>query len=102
MTPGEPVGATVRGVNYGAFAPSAGAQADLLTVYAAMISHLSSATAIASALDGVTLTPGVYMCTTYCTLDGTLTLDGQGDTNGVFQFITEGCVEWPQWMSVHA
>ena len=53
-----------------------------------MISHLSSAKAIRSTLGGVTLFPGVYYCTTYCTLDGTLRLDAQGDPTSVFQIIT--------------
>ena len=90
MTAGEPIGATLNGINFGALAQSADAQADLLTIYAAMISHLPGAKAIASSLDGAVLTPGVYTCTTYCTLGAVLTLDAQGDPNAVFQFITEG------------
>jgi len=55
-----------------------------------MISHLPSAQTIPSTLGGTTLFPGVYMCMTFCTLDGILILDAQNDPNAVFQFITAG------------
>jgi hypothetical protein len=84
------VGATVNGINFGALAQSAAAQADLLTIYAAMISRLSSAVPVRSALGGQTLTPGVYSCSSYCTLDDVLTFDAQNDPTAVFQIITEG------------
>jgi len=90
ITAGEPNWATLNGIDFGALAQSAGAQADLPTIYAAMISHLPSAKAIASSLDGAVLTPGVYTCGTHCSLGAVVTLNAQGDPNAVFQFITEG------------
>lgn len=90
MAAGEPNSATLNGINFNALAQSASAQADLPTIYAAMISHLPAAKAIASSLDGAILMPGAYTCGTHCSLGAVLTLDAQGDPNAVFQFITEG------------
>jgi hypothetical protein len=69
---------------------SQGAQADLLSVYAAMIQHLPEARPITSALGSQVLVPGVYVCMSYCSLNGTLTFDALGDPLSTFQILTEG------------
>lgn len=83
-------GATLRGNNYGALAPSANAQADLLTIYADISSR--SATPRVSGLDSTTIYPGVWTCSGYYTLGAgaTVTFDGRGNSNAVFIMITSG------------
>lgn len=72
-------GATLIGVNYGALASTASAQADLITTYADLSSR--SATPIVSGLDATTIYPGVWTCTLYYTLGSgaTVTFDARNN-----------------------
>jgi hypothetical protein len=92
---GGPVGtgAVLHGVDYAASERTAGAQADLTSVYADLSSraYAESSTGIASELSAVTLYPGVYFSTSqYFTLDGVLTFDAQGAADAVFVLVAPG------------
>jgi hypothetical protein len=92
---GGPVGtgATLHGIDYAASGVTAGAQTDLLGVYADLTAraYAGTSTGIASSLSQLTLIPGVYFSTNdYLTLDGTLTFDAQGDPDAVFVIIAPG------------
>jgi hypothetical protein len=92
LTPSFPFlqGATVLGVNYGAGGVTAGAQADLLTVYADLSSR--GATPMISGLDGRIIYPGVWSCTLYYTLGSaaTVTFDAQNNPDAIFILINSG------------
>ena len=92
MTPPQPAGATLTGINYGATSVTAAALADASTVYFSLVARaLSSSTPIAPVMDSTTRFPGVYTCIPYCNLGGgVLTLDAQGDVNAQFIFVTSG------------
>jgi len=62
---------------------AAAAQADLVLVYAGILA-LSGSPIRSSALDGMTLTPGIYKSNSYLTLESVVTIDAQGDSNSVF------------------
>ncbi|QGN46542.1 DUF3494 domain-containing protein [Micromonospora sp. WMMC415] len=59
------------------------AQSDLTTAYEDAAGRPSSRT-VGPQLDGQTLTPGVYRASADANLDGTLTLDAQGNAGAVF------------------
>ncbi|MGX1762235.1 ice-binding family protein [Streptomyces lydicus] len=77
---------TVTGTIHVNDAAASQAQADLLVGYANALSQPVTGT-VATELGGTTLTPGVYnsLSGTF-TLNGTLTLDAQGNPNAVFIF----------------
>jgi hypothetical protein len=64
---------------------AAAAEADLKTAYNAA-ADLTGAMALTGDLGGVTLTPGVYSFSTAADLNGTLTLDDQGNPDAQFVF----------------
>ena len=66
---------------------AAQAQLDLTVAYNDAAGRTASAVAVAGNLGGRTLTPGLYSSTTSLEISsGDLTLDAQGDPNGVFIF----------------
>jgi hypothetical protein len=83
-------GASLLGVNYGAGGVTAGAQADLLTIYADLSSR--SATSMISGLDARTIYPGVWTCTLYYTLGSgaTVVFDALNNPDAVFILINSG------------
>lgn len=64
---------------------AAQAKTDLVTAYDAANLQTSTST-VSGDLGGLTLTPGVYTSSSSLGLTGTLTLDGQGNSNAVFIF----------------
>lgn len=76
MPPGEPVGATLLGTNYGTGNTTADAQADVANVHAQLMGL--DATPIAAELAGVTLGPGVYSSATFLLAAGVLTFVRSG------------------------
>jgi len=77
---------TVNGAIHQADAVALQAQSDLTTAYNDAAGR-TPVTTIATELGGQTLTPGVYnSASTTFQITGTLTLDAQGDPNGVFIF----------------
>jgi hypothetical protein len=78
----------VNGTIHAGDASAAQAQADLAAAYANAAGHAVTAT-IPAELGGTTLPPGVYESDTGAfDIDGTLTLDAQGDGNAIFIFRT--------------
>ena len=79
MTPPQPAGASVTGINYGASSVAASAQADAATAYASLLALAQTSTSIAPVMDSTRRFPGVYRCIPYCNIGGgVLTLDAQG------------------------
>ncbi|WP_084770530.1 ice-binding family protein [Streptomyces sp. MOE7] len=79
---------TVTGTIHVNDATAATAKNDLLIAYTNAVGRPVTAT-VATELGGTTLTPGVYNSASGTfTINGTLTLDGQGDPNAVFIFQT--------------
>lgn len=76
---------TVNGTIHAADAVATQAQSDLTTAYNDAAGR-TGAVAVSGDLGGRTLTPGVYNSASSLGLTGTLTLDGQGDSNAVFIF----------------
>jgi hypothetical protein len=76
---------TVSGSIHSADTLTSNAQADLTTAYNNAAGQASTAT-VSTDLGGQTLAPGVYNSASTLGITGTLTLDGQGDTNSVFIF----------------
>lgn len=81
---GFPPGVTL-GVRHAADAAAAQAKADLKTAYDDASGRASTASA-GTDLVGRTLVAGVYTATRALQLNGTVTLDGQGDPDAVFIF----------------
>jgi Ice-binding-like len=73
----------VTGVIHAADAAAAQAQVDLTTAYGDAAGRTPSS-ALAAAIGGLTLTPGVYNAPAAVGVTGTVTLDGQGDPGAVF------------------
>ena len=90
MLPGEPVGATLIGINHGSDTVSEFAQRDALAVHGNLSSLI--ATPITNALAGATLIPGVYSSTTFLLSAGVLTFDALNVTNSTFILVTPGYV----------
>ena len=82
------------GVNYGAGGVSAGAQADLITIYADLSSR--GATSVISQLDGRTIFPGVWTNTPYYDLGpfAQLVFDAQNDPAAIFILINSGAIKF--------
>lgn len=76
---------TVNGSTHSADAVAAQAESDLTTAYNDAASRKPSVS-IPGELGGLTLTPGVYKASSSTGLTGTLTLDGQGNSDAVFIF----------------
>ena len=82
---GFPPGTVTAGTIHPADNVALQAQADLTIAYNDAAGRSSNAT-ISADLAGNTLTPGVYTSATSLGLSGDLTLDAQGDPDGVFVF----------------
>lgn len=76
---------TVNGTNQAGNSITQGAKTDLVTAYNAAAGQ-GPASPIVADLGGTTLVAGVYNSATSVGLTGTLTLDGQGNTSGVWVF----------------
>jgi hypothetical protein len=76
---------TVSGTVHAADAAAASAQTDLTAAYADAAGRTPSTTGL-SAIGNQTLGPGVYSAASSLGVNGTLTLDGQGDPSSVFIF----------------
>jgi hypothetical protein len=74
---------TITGATHLADATAATAQGDLTTAYDALVA-MACGTTISADLGGTTLAPGVYCSASSVGVTGTVTLDGQGNTNAVF------------------
>lgn len=79
---GQPTGGTVHAGD----AVAATAQTDLTTAYNNLAARPCNVTMDGVDLGGRTLSGGVYCFSTSAQLTGTLTLDGQGNSNAVFVF----------------
>ena len=119
MTPPQPAGAGLTGVNYGASSVTANAVTDASAAYASLVARAAaSSTPIAPVMDSTRRFPGVYKCIPYCNLGGgvltlggcrravvaavsvqrvcvtplgcCLSADAQGDPSAVFIFVTSG------------
>lgn len=77
---------TVLGTTHQTDAVAAQAQLDAKTAYDAMELLPVDQTLTGQNLGGLTLTPGVYFFSTSADLTGTLTLNGNGDSNAEFVF----------------
>jgi len=76
----------VIGTIHAADSVAAGAQTELTQLYT-NLAHLQCNTVLTGTdLGGLTLTPGVYCFSSSAQLTGTLTLDGQGNSNALFVF----------------
>ncbi len=73
----------VNGTTHAADAVAAQAQTDLTAAFTDAFTR-APATPLPAAIGGLTLTPGVYNAPAAVLLNGTVTLDGQGDPNAVF------------------
>jgi len=62
------------------------AHTDLVTAYNDAAAETTTVNLTGTNLGGLTLTPGTYTFASSAQLTGTLTLDGQGDTNATFIF----------------
>jgi Ice-binding-like len=62
------------------------AQTDLTAAYNALVAMSCGTTVTPSDLGGRTLAPGVYCVSTSMAVTGTVTLDGQGNSNALFVF----------------
>jgi len=88
---GFPPGIVNNGVIHAADAVAAGAQADLTTAYNDAAGR-TPATAEPADLAGLTLVPGLYHGDTLgLSVNGTVTLNAQGDSNAVFIFQSATC-----------
>lgn len=76
---------TILGTNHGGDAVTQSAKADLVTAYNDAASR-TPVLPISGNLGGQVLVPGVYQASSSILLNGTLTLDAQGDPNAVFIF----------------
>ena len=85
---GFPPGTVVGGTIHAADAVAAGAQADTTTAYNDLASEACgrSSPPNPTELAGQTLVPGVYCFTTSASLNGTLTLNAEGNPNAVWVF----------------
>jgi len=88
LFPGTSVtgGATVTGTSDVNNAAASQAQTDLVTTYNDAAGATCTNNLTGKDLGGMTLTPGVYCFDSSAQLTGTLTLDGQGNTNPTFIF----------------
>jgi hypothetical protein len=76
----------VTGTVHAADAVAAQAQTDLTTLYNRLAGASCNTDLTGQNLGGLTLTPGVYCFASSAQLTGTLTLDGQGNSNAIFIF----------------
>jgi len=83
---GFPPGIVTGGTIHAADLVAAQAQTELTTLYDNLASAPCNTDLTGQDLGGKTLTPGVYCYSTSAQLTGTLTLDGQGNSNAVFIF----------------
>ncbi|HEY0789917.1 MAG TPA: ice-binding family protein, partial [Chthoniobacterales bacterium] len=81
---GFPPGVVADGAIHAGDAAAAQAQADLATAYATLAGEAPDTVLSGQNLGGLTLTPGVYRFATSAQLNGTLSLDTQGDPNATF------------------
>jgi hypothetical protein len=65
---------------------ASGAQTDALAAFTAANALPGGTTLAGGLLGGLTLTPGVYVCTSTASLTGTLTLNANGNPNAVWVF----------------
>ncbi len=86
FVPGTPP-VTINGTVYAGVPTSAQAQADLLTAYNDAAGRSTAPVTVAGNIGGQTLTPGLYKSSSSLAISsGELTLDAQGDADGVFIF----------------
>ena len=83
---GLPAGQPTGGSVHAGDDVAAQAQSDLTTAYNSLAGMACGTNLSGQDLGGKTLSGGVYCFDTSATLTGTLTLDGQGNANGVFVF----------------
>jgi Ice-binding-like len=76
---------TVNGTIHNADAAAASAQTSLTAAYTDAMGRTPTTSGL-SALSNQTLTPGIYNASSSLGINGTLTLDGQGDPNSIFIF----------------
>jgi hypothetical protein len=81
---GFPPGLVTGGTIHAADAVAAQAQNELTTLYNSLANATCNTDLTGQDLGGMTLTPGVYCFASSAQLTGTLTLDGQGNSNAVF------------------
>jgi ice-binding like protein len=77
---------TITGTTHLADAPAAKAQNDLTTAYNSLAGQTCGTTITPADVGGRTLAPGVYCVATSLGVTGTVTLDGQGNSNALFVF----------------
>jgi len=77
---------TMTGTRHAGDAVALQAQSDVTTAYNACAGAVCTTTLTGQDLGGHTLKPGVYCFAASAPLNGVLTLDALGDTNGVFIF----------------
>ncbi len=77
---------TISGTIHGDDAAAQQAQKDASVAYTNIVGQSCTSNLTDQDLGGKTLTPGVYCFDASAQLTGTLTLDGQGDSNSVFIF----------------
>jgi hypothetical protein len=70
----------------GPASPAAQAQLDLTTAYNALVAEPCGTVVTPADLGGRTLAPGVYCAASSLAVTGTVTLDGQGNSNARFVF----------------
>lgn len=77
---------TITGATHLADAVAATAQGDLTTAYDALVALPCGTVVTPADLGGRTLAPGVYCAASSLAVTGTVTLDGQGDSDALFVF----------------
>lgn len=82
---GFPPGVVTGGTIHAGDAAATQAHADLATAYGVLAAEVPT-TLLSGDLGGLTLLPGIYQFATSAQLNGTLTLDAQGDPNASFEF----------------
>jgi len=73
MSPPQPAGASITGVNYGASSSTSGAVAGASAAYSDIVSRAAaSSTSIAPVMDSTRRFPGIYTCMKYCKLSSSV------------------------------
>jgi type VI secretion system secreted protein VgrG len=91
----------VNGTIHNTDSVAAQAQADALTAYSLLASELFNTDLTGQDLGTLVLTPGVYKFDSSAQLTGTLTLDGNGDSNARFDFQIGSTLTTASSSSIH-